>query len=459
MQISRAGCSALPTKMENIKLFFQLYIRPGLAMSEIMDRGSWIAAAAAVLLVSAAFFWTINVKLDAEYRIPDFTEYYQPDYERMDIDSAAARGEYNQAAENYRNAMAERKKIPVIGDSFFKLFSFSPANFFQPVLLLSLFYIPVVILLACIFGGIGNFGVVFRRDYAAIATCTLMSWAAAHTPFAIAGIFLSSQALDASVYLAMWFAGSVLFGVLMVFALRTVFGLNFGTAILTVCIAWLALSLGMYVFQYVSPWLFSPFLLILLFMYFGGSIGGEVSGVGNAFRQKQNFKRFLHNATVNPKDADAHLQLALIYLQRRQEARAVEHLTKALAIDENEIDANYEMGKIVRMKGDLTGAIGHFSRVVEQDDRYALSEVWREIGATYLTANMLAEARDALTKFTERRSHDIEGLYYLGKVLKAQGNSDMARETFQRAVESANSSPDYRRQYVKAWRKLAEKEI
>ena len=445
--------------MDNIKLFFLLYVRPAFAMSEIMDRGSWIASAAAVVLVSAAFFATVNVKLEAEYRIPDFGEYYQPDFERTDTDSAAAHGEYNRSVENYQKAMAARKTIPLVGDSFFKFFSFQPGNFFHPVLSLSLFYVPAVILLACLFGGIGSFGLVFRRDYAAIATCMLMSWAAAHLPFALAGIVLYSQVLNATVYLAMWFASSILFGVLMIFALRTVFGLNYGIATAVVCIAWLSLSFGMYVFQYVSPWLLSPFLLFFAFMYFGGSIGGEVRGFGNAFRQKQNFKRFLHNATVNPKDADAHLQLALIYLQRRQEARAVVHLAKALDIDESEIDANYEMGKIARAKGDLVSAIDHFSRVVEQDDRYALSEIWREIGATYLAAHMLAEAHDALTKFTERRSHDIEGLYYLGKVLKARGNSEKARETFERAVESAKTSPDYRRQHVKTWRKMAEKEV
>jgi len=38
--------------MENLKLLFQIYVRPAFAMSEIMDRGSWIFAAAAVMLVS-----------------------------------------------------------------------------------------------------------------------------------------------------------------------------------------------------------------------------------------------------------------------------------------------------------------------------------------------------------------------------------------------------------------------
>jgi tetratricopeptide (TPR) repeat protein len=194
-------------------------------------------------------------------------------------------------------------------------------------------------------------------------------------------------------------------------------------------------------------------------MYMGGFLGGEVRGFGNAFRRKQNLKRFLHNATVNPRDADAHVQLGIIYLQRRQEAKALEHLHKAIEIDENEIDANYELGKLARSRGDLQAALDHFAIVLGQNDKHALSEIWREIGATYLDANMLVEARDALEKFVERRSADVEGLYYLGKVLKAQGETERAAEIFREAVESAQASPDYHRSRTKHWSKLAQKEI
>jgi len=286
-----------------------------------------------------------------------------------------------------------------------------------------------------------------------------MAWAAAHLPFAIVGGLLYSASASPPVFLSLWFAGGILFGVFMVFAIRTVFGANYGTAIVVVCIAWLAFTLGMYVFRYVSPWLFSPFLIFYAVIYLGGFVGGEVRGFGNAFRQRQNFKRFLHNATVNPKDADAHVQLGLIYLQRRQEAKALEHLNKAYEIDSEEIDANYELGKIERARGNLQEALNHFSVVVEQNDKHSLSEVWREIGATYLEANMLTEARDALEKYVERRAFDSEGLYYLGKVLKAQGETERAREMFQQAVESAKTSPDYRQRDLRYWSKLAQKEI
>jgi Tfp pilus assembly protein PilF len=99
------------------------------------------------------------------------------------------------------------------------------------------------------------------------------------------------------------------------------------------------------------------------------------------------------------------------------------------------------------------------SVVVEQNDKHALSEIWREIGATYLEANMPVEAREALEKFVGRRPVDSEGLYYLGKVYKAQNQPEKAREMFEQAIESADNAPAYRRRELKQWSKLAQKEL
>lgn len=444
--------------MENLKLLFQIYLRPAFAMSEIIDRGSWLFSAGAVLVVSILYFSTINAKLYEAYAIPKPSEYIPA--ESLDRDSPEAVSAYEKAAAAYEKALSERERIPLVGDRLFQFFSFEPAKFFEPLLLLSLFYIPSAILLMSVFGGIGNFGIVLRRDYGALAVCSLSAWAAAHLPFGLAGLAVYSAQPTPIVYFAVWCASGALFGIFMVVALRTVFGANYAVAILVVCFAWLSLSLGMYVFRYVSPWLLSPFLLFYALFYFGGAIGGEARGLGNSLRQRQNFKRFLHNATVNPRDADAHVQLGLIYLERRQIARALEHLTRALEIDPSEIDANYELGKIARRNGELQNAIEHFSVVVEQNEKHALSEVWREIGTTYLEAGMLDEARQALEKFVERRAFDAEGLYYLGKTLKQKGETDLAREFFERAVESAKTSPEFRRQNdIRHWSKMAKREL
>ena len=460
--MSPRSLSLIPRSMDNLKNLLRLYLTPAAAMSDIIDSGSWLFAAAAVLLVSMAFFATVNLQLSQAYRVPSINEFYQPTINADDDeDPADVKARYDKALAAYNQAMSERLHVPIIGDRFFSFFSFEPTRFYLPLLSLSVFYVPGVILLMCLFAGIGSFGLVLRRDYGTLAVCTLNAWVAAHLPLALLGLVLAGAGIrvDPQLYLAVWAISGLLFGLLMVFALRTVFGANYGLAVVVVCTAWLSLSLGMYVSRFASPWLFSPFLLFWVFMYFGGYLGGEMRGFGNAFRQKRDLKRFLHNAIVNPKDADAHVQLGMIYLQRRQETKALEHLNKALEIDTTEIDANYELGKLARQKGELQKALDHFATVIQQNDKHALSEVWREVGATYLAADMHAEARDALEKFCERRSADVEGLFYLGKVLKVQGEYDKAREMFEQAVSSAKSSPDFRRRTTRPWNKLAEKEL
>ncbi len=444
--------------MENLKLLFQIYFRPAFAMSEILDRGSWVFAAIAVLVVSFAFSATVNSRLQSAYAIPQFTEFYSPDLIEMDEFSPQMEAKYRKAEADYKNALDSREMIPVIGDRFFTFFSFD-SSFFTPLFSLSVFYVPAVILLMSIFGGIGTFSVVLRRDYSALATCTLMAWTAAHLPFAILGLFLSTSAVLPSILLSFWFFSAALFGASMIFAIRTVFGANYGIALVVAAVAWVAISAGTFISQFVSPWAFSPFLIIFVLLYFGGFLGGEVRGLGNSFRQRQDFKRFLHNATVNPNDADAHVQLGLIYLQRRQDAKAKEHFENAFAIDSEEIDANYELGKMARKAGELQKALHYFSTVAGQNDKHALSEIWREIGATYLAADMLAEAENALEKYVERRPVDAEGLYYLGRVYKLKNEVEKARECFEQAIESAGTSPDFRRRDQQHWSKLAKKEL
>lgn len=449
--------------MDNLKLIFQLYFRPAYAMSDILDNGSWLFAAGAMLLVSFAFQYTVTSRVAQDYAVTKFDEYIQssnftPETSNDGRLSDAQLAEAEYIANMDIEGQLRRRPFPLIGRNVLYFFSFE-SFFIAPLIALSLFFVPFMLIVARLLGAANYAGTNMRNNYMPLATCTIMAWVAAHLPFAIAGAALAGQTIDGSVFLLMWLLSGLLFGALTIFGARTVLGIGYVPAAAIVIISSIAFPIGMYVFRYVSPHLLSPFLIIMVVLYFGGFLSSEARGFGNAFRQRQNFKRFLHNATVNPKDADAHVQLGIIYLQRRQEAKALEHLTKAIEIDPSEIDANYELGKLARSKGDLQTALDHFSVVLEQNDKHALSEIWREIGAIYLAAGMLTEARDALEKFVDRRSGDVEGLYYLGKVLKAQGEADRASEIFAEAIQLAKASPDYHRNRTRHWSKLAEKEI
>src|SRR5690242_16455589 len=138
--------------MENLKLLFLIYLRPAFAMSEIMDRASWVFAAAAVVIVAMGFSATINVRLSEAYSVPSFNEFYQENY--RDTGDVVDNEPSPQAVAAYQQAVNARPRIPLIGERFFQLFSIEPTRFYEPLLLLSLFYVPASILLMSIFGDV-----------------------------------------------------------------------------------------------------------------------------------------------------------------------------------------------------------------------------------------------------------------------------------------------------------------
>ena len=149
------------------------------------------------------------------------------------------------------------------------------------------------------------------------------------------------------------------------------------------------------------------------------------------------------------------MQLGLLYEKRGQIEKALSHYRRALEIDPAEPDANFQLGVRERMSGRYSEAITRFETVVRTDDRFRQSEVWREVGATYLGAGMYAEARTALEKYLERRPFDPEGLYYYGETLQAQGQNLDAMTAYAKCIEAVNTMPYYRRTQVQRWSKLA----
>jgi tetratricopeptide (TPR) repeat protein len=451
---------------ENTKLLLKLYYRPLAAMSNIIDEGNWLYGAVMVAAISLLLQFAVTSRLYESYGGVAATTATTPVMPYQQFGAQAEPYSYMEDEEAYEDspydgyvyaegAAKGRRALPLIGHHASWLFSFAPANFFTTLLTLALLYVPATILLLVMFEPIGSFGLVLRRDYGTLFACTLMAWAAAHLPFAFAGLALVSLKVDAVVLLALWVLSSICFGLLMVCALRTVFGAGFSRATGAVSVSWLSMSIGSHLFTLISPYLFSPFLLFYAYIYFRG----EVGTIGTAYRQRQNLRRFLQSATLNPRDAEAHLQLGLIYLQRRQETEAVARFKRAIEIDPLERDAHFQLGRIARERGRLQEAIDHFNVVVAQDERHAQYEVWREIGATYLAASMFEEAREALATYVGRRPFDPEGLYYTGRTLRQLGQTAQAEEMFRQCIEAVKTMPYYRRSQVRKWHKLAQDQL
>ena len=327
-------------------------------------------------------------------------------------------------------------------------------SFYTPLLVLAIVYVPGVLLLSIIIGRMGG-GVwnVFQRDYSPLLTCTAMAWTAANIP-----LLLGAQLLPATAMLG--FAAVVVgyFLLLMFFAVRTVFGTENWVAGVVVAMSWLPLLAAMYLWgplRFVMGWIASPFFLFYAYYY----LGGEISNLGAGMRSRQNFRRMLEAAAVNPHDGDAQYQLGLIYQERRQYTEAIQRFTNAITIDPKETDAHFQLGRIARQQGRLKEALAHFQTVLNQDEKHSQSEILRELGAVYIAAGQFEDARGFLAEYVQQRPYDPEGLYYFGQALEGLGRTTEAREQYRLATDAAATSPRYRRHITAKWSRLAQKQV
>lgn len=424
---------------ENLRLLFSLYWRPRRTMGQILDEGSLLFGAAAVLVVSLlltlSFFLPLWAGIEAH------------------TDEASVSPEEPAEASPATSSLEDRIRDgeggpgggmrALITQAFFG--SMLSSVFFF-LLSIAFLYIPACILAATLLAPVGSFGVAFRRDYGALLACALFSWAAALLPFALANLAVPGLPF---LYRSLLFLGGlVAFVVFMVLAIRTVFcvgaKVGLGVALLG--------GLG-FLLAPLGPFLASPFLLYIGWQF----LRGDIADVQAIFGRRRSFKRHLHAATLNPRDAEAHYQLGLLHLQRQETEEAKARFQKAVEIDSREVDAHYQLGRLARAEARFEDAIRHFEEVVRQDEAHARHEVWREIGATYVASTTWPSARWALEKFAAKRPHDPEGLVLLGRALAALGEKDLARDAFRQCIESVDTMPAFRRAEVGRFKKEARK--
>ena len=191
----------------------------------------------------------------------------------------------------------------------------------------------------------------------------------------------------------------------------------------------------------------SPLLLFLLFML----LRGYFSDIMGSHRAKAAFKQNLESATLNPADASAHYNLGLIHQSRGELDAARERFERALQIDPEEIDANYQLGRIARQQKRYADAILNFEQVVARNPAHSQHEIWREVAATYIAAGQFEDARNALDQFLEHRPSDPEGLYLMGRAHAGLGHNREATSLMQACIEAVKTAPAYKYRASKRW--------
>jgi tetratricopeptide (TPR) repeat protein len=340
-------------------------------------------------------------------------------------------------------------------------------------------FVPVVILAGGMLERRAGLGLALRQEYAPAASTILYARAAASLlslplaalmrvgggeaeyyvqarawleTFAVQGGTTAQELLAAKPFLLQeGFANAFLlpvFAMLSVAAVREVFRISWARA----AVAVLASGLAMLPLSGLLGWVFdhvvaSPLLLLVLLFLMSSYLGEVMRGR----RARASFRQNLEAATLNPADASAHYNLGLLHLQRRELSEARARFERAVEIDPEEVDAHYQLGRIARAERRWADAIRHYGETVARNDAHAQHEVWREAGATYVSAAQFEDARDALGRFLERRQADPEGLYLMGRAQFGLGHLREAKEWMQRCIEAVRTSPAYKYRAEKRW--------
>ncbi|MEI9813557.1 MAG: tetratricopeptide repeat protein [Acidobacteriota bacterium] len=140
---------------------------------------------------------------------------------------------------------------------------------------------------------------------------------------------------------------------------------------------------------------------------------------------RQNFRRNLEAATLNPHDGDAQYQLGLIYQDRRGYTEAIARFQKAVEIDKTDPGPVYQLGCIAREQGRFQEALQYLNTAATLDPKHNSNEVWRELGATNFALGYVDLARQQLEAYVDRREYDPQGLYWLGRCYKSLNGQPM----------------------------------
>jgi tetratricopeptide (TPR) repeat protein len=320
---------------------------------------------------------------------------------------------------------------------------FEATGFFTPLGAIVLAFLPAMIAVRA-FAGFGSFGVLMRSEYLSLLMCTLIAWAAAYLPVALV-LWLVHANLP-----WLFAAANVYFVVLVILSVRTSLGIGLASAMGLALLGCVAGIVGLAVSDVggsMRYYLMSPFLLYYGYSFFVS----DFRALGDGLRSRQHLRRQLEIATNNPRDADAHYQLGLIYQKRRQFTEAIARFERAVSIDPGEADPHLQLGRVALEQGRFTDAVPLFEKAAALDDKASSSEVWRDLGAAYLNSSRPEQAAAALSKYADRRPYDPEGLYWLGKTLSTLGRNGEARARFEECVEAVRTAPGHRRAHIRKW--------
>jgi tetratricopeptide (TPR) repeat protein len=324
--------------------------------------------------------------------------------------------------------------------------TFYSFDWIQALLFLGLIYVPAIIILSNALLGEGIGLSISRREYQAHISVFLPLWGAlllitAPIPLLIPNIF-EFQWGEISV------RGIVLLILLLVYTLWALQKINYLSAAQSVgvfVLSWFALP----VYLILARLIFAlPLFLLLFLIYFSSQ---RIRGFFASQTSERTFRQNLHALTINPQDADAHYQLGLIHLERRNLDAAQKSFAKAIEIDPRDPDYHYFLGRAHELKEEWGPALERYEETYRLNPEYRLGDIFREVGKGYLNTGCIDKGIEFLNHFLAKRSSDPEGRYWLAIALQKSGNTEQMQFQLHRIIQQARANPGFFRKEHREW--------
>jgi tetratricopeptide (TPR) repeat protein len=414
----------------NLRLLFGLLWRPLTAAKGLRDRAPVAFSVGAASLLALLYGF-----------IAEVMRYY----------AQAGRGGGFESAASLQDLVSSSR--PLLSGFWIGAFYGAVMKAVMTVLFVSAVYVPFAVLIANLFEKRASFSLVIREEYAPVVVCALCSLAVALLVTLPPAVFIGWQSMwlpsDAIVgyFLLLLLMPLPIFAALMTIALGTIFRIGWAAAAVTTLLSFLSL-LGLPLLMQAATFVCAtPFLLLLtLFL-----LRDRVDDFMRSARARQSFKQNLEAATLNPADASAHYNLALLYQQRGDLDSATESFRRAVNIDSSETDSHYQLGRIAREQERYSDAIEHFEKVVQLDPAHSQHEIWREIALVYYSAGQYPDALEMIEQFLDKRPSDAQARYWRGMTLNRLGRIGEAIQEMQNCVETVKTAPAYKYRTERQW--------
>ena len=132
---------------------------------------------------------------------------------------------------------------------------------------------------------------------------------------------------------------------------------------------------------------------------------------------------------ANPKDARAHVELAVALLRTRKPGEAKKELEAAFAIDPKNGDAHYVAAQVAKAEKDPEGAKKHLDTMRSTgSDGYAVHSMLADIAEEQKNDTAMRFHLEAAYRFDPSQSEPLKGLFDLANTAKREGDALAALE-------------------------------